>query len=196
MVRSFLLAGVVALLAVPALGQGEYNFAPACTAPRPPATIDGRRASQQQLDAARVNVQAFIRASDSYQQCLGRALGSRQDLAFSTHSNVPVRIVKQIQSKAAANQNEKVRVGREYNEAVMTFRARSGTGTFRAGRPVSAVAHVKVLPRKRTYSARHPHVSIHGPHVSIHGSLFSLLGNRTHHARRHHHVSIHGNFFP
>ncbi|MBV8800542.1 MAG: hypothetical protein JO208_12140 [Alphaproteobacteria bacterium] len=107
-------------------GDAEYNFAPACVAPDAPQTVDGNTATQDEIDAAHRQVEKFIRDSDSYQQCLGRALGSRQDLAFSTHSSVPVRIVKQIERKGAENQKEKERVGREYNAAVAVFSAKRG----------------------------------------------------------------------
>lgn len=92
----------------------EYDYAPACTAPVPPAKIDA---------GSHDAVTAFISASDSYQQCLGRALGARQDTAFFSKSTVPKAVVKQIEDKARDNQRQKQDVGNAYNAAVA-----AGTG--------------------------------------------------------------------
>jgi len=89
--------------------QEEYNYAPACTAPVPPAAIDA---------SSRDAVDAFLRESEHYQDCLGRALGARQDTAFFTKSTVPVEVRKQIEGKAAANQKLKEKVAKDYNAAV------------------------------------------------------------------------------
>jgi hypothetical protein len=86
----------------------EYDYTPACTAPVPPAVIDA-----SSHDA----VTAFLRESDRYQDCLGRALGARQDTAFFSKSNVPVVVMKQIQGKAAANQHLKEQVAKDFNAA-------------------------------------------------------------------------------
>lgn len=104
-------AAAVAALAVSsaAWAEGEDNYAPACTAPVPPATIDA-----DSHDAVR----AFISASDSYQQCLGRALGARQDTAFFAKSTVPKAVIKQIEDKVRDNQRQKQDVGNAYNAAV------------------------------------------------------------------------------
>ncbi|MBV8976801.1 MAG: hypothetical protein JO261_05955 [Alphaproteobacteria bacterium] len=123
--RTLAFAALLACLSLPASAEEDYNYAPSCIAPQPPAPVDGHTATQPQLDAARAQVEDFMRVSDSYQSCLGRALGGRQELAFTTHSNVPVAIVKQIERKANANQKDKERVGREYNDAVATFKARA-----------------------------------------------------------------------
>jgi molybdopterin-guanine dinucleotide biosynthesis protein A len=70
------LAAIFSLCASPvfarddAPAQEEYNYAPACTAPVPPAPLDA---------SSRDAVDAFMRASDHFQDCLGRALGARQD---------------------------------------------------------------------------------------------------------------------
>ena len=87
----------------------EVDYAPACTAPVPPAKIDA---------GSHDAVTAFISASDSYQQCLGRALGARQDTAFFAKSTVPKAVVEQIEGKARDNQRQKRDVGNAYNAAV------------------------------------------------------------------------------
>jgi hypothetical protein len=94
--------------------QDPYNYAPACGAPVPPSTIDA---------GSHDAVTAFLAASDSYQQCLGRALGARQDMAFFAKTNVPVVVVKQIEGKVHDNQRQKEDVGKAYNAAIA-----AGTG--------------------------------------------------------------------
>ncbi|GEM_PF-5657855 len=107
---AFAAAAFVALAApAAAWAEDETNYAPACTAPVPPAKVDA-----DSHDA----VTAFISASDSYQQCLGRALGARQDTAFFAKSTVPKAVVKQIEDKARDNQRQKQDVGNAYNAAV------------------------------------------------------------------------------
>lgn len=122
MSRKILIAAACALFATAALGDDDYNYAPACTAPSAP-TI-GTPASHAELDAAHDAVTGFMRVSDSYQQCLGRALGTQQDTAFYMHSNVPAHIVKQIEGKAAANQKQKEQVAAAYNAAALSFGAK------------------------------------------------------------------------
>jgi hypothetical protein len=106
------LAAIFALCVSPAFARDDapddHDYAPACTAPAPPANID---ANSHDV------VEAFLADSDRYQRCLGRALGARQDLAFATHSNVPVVVVKQIDDRAAANQRQKEQVAKAYNAA-------------------------------------------------------------------------------
>lgn len=124
MTKTILMAGVFASIAFAASADEEYNFAKACEVPPSPSAIDGAFATQAQIEAGRDAVTGFIAASDSYQRCLGRALGKQQETAFYMHSNVPVHIVKQIEGKAAANQKEKQRVADEYNAAVAAFHAK------------------------------------------------------------------------
>ncbi|HEX4860961.1 MAG TPA: hypothetical protein VFV07_06965 [Rhizomicrobium sp.] len=118
MTNKLILAGAIFLgLAAPAAAwdtaPDEYNYAPACNAPVPPAKIDA---------GSHDAVTGFIAASDSYQQCLGRALGARQDTAFFTKTTVPVVVVRQIEAKVRDNQRQKEDVGKAYNAAI------AGTG--------------------------------------------------------------------
>lgn len=108
---AFSAVALIGLAAPAAAGDASpdaYDYAPACTAPVPPATIDAKS-----HDA----VTAFIAASDSYQHCLGRALGAQQDTAFFAKTNVPTAVVKQIEGRARDNQRQKEAVGRAYNAA-------------------------------------------------------------------------------
>lgn len=106
-------------LAAPAaawdMNRDGYDYAPACSAPVAPARVDA---------GSRDAVAAFLAASDSYQQCLGRALGARQDMAFFAKTNVSAEAVRQIEGRARANQRQKEAIGRAYNAAVT-----GGTGT-------------------------------------------------------------------
>ena len=120
--RALLTAAAVALCTTTALADEEYNYAPACQAPVAP-TI-GAPATQAELAAAHAAATGFMRVSDSYQQCLGRALGKQQDTAFYMHSNVPKHIEKQIEGKAEANQKQKEQVAAAYNAAAQAFGAK------------------------------------------------------------------------
>ncbi|MBV9992044.1 MAG: hypothetical protein JOZ72_12220 [Alphaproteobacteria bacterium] len=122
MTRKILLTATFALFATAAAADEDYNYAPACDAPAAPAI--GAPATAAELDAAHDAANGFMRVSDSYQQCLGRALGKQQNTAFFMHSNVPVHIVKQIEGKAAANQKQKEQVAAAYNAAAQAFSAR------------------------------------------------------------------------
>lgn len=122
MLHKALLTAAFALCASAAFADEEYNYSPACDAPAAPAI--GTPASQGDLDAAHAVVQDFMRVSDSYQRCLGLALGKQQDTAFFMHSNVPRHIVKQIEGKVAANQKQKEQVAAAYNSAAQSFGAK------------------------------------------------------------------------
>lgn len=130
MLKRFALTAAFLLCALPASAsdqpapQDDFDYSPACAAPPAPAAVQGT--TQAELDAAHEAVNAFLAASDSYQSCLGRALGARQDLAFFAKTNVPVVVTKQIERKARDNQHQKERVGRDYNAAVAAFQARNG----------------------------------------------------------------------
>jgi hypothetical protein len=110
-IRTAFVAAALAAMPAAALAQDDTDYTPACTAPIAPVNIGA-----DSHDA----VTAFIAASDSYQQCLGRALGARQDIAFFAKTNVPPSVVKQIEGKARDNQRQKEEVGRAYNAAVRT----------------------------------------------------------------------------
>lgn len=117
MLNKTLLVAALALVALPAAADdAEYNYAPACTAPEAPAPF-GATMTQAEIDAGRAAVKDFMAESDSYQRCLGRALGAQQDTAFYMHSNVPKHILNQIEGKAAANQKQKEMVAASYNAA-------------------------------------------------------------------------------
>lgn len=130
MLNKMALAAALFLIALPASAwdaappQDEFDYTPACSPPAAPAAVDAT--TQAQLAAAHDAVDAFMAASDSYQRCLGRALGARQDLAFFAKTNVPVVVTKQIDRKARDNQHQKEQVGRDYNAAAAAFQAKNG----------------------------------------------------------------------
>jgi len=121
---ALLLCALPAAASDPAAPQDDFDYTPACSPPAAPAAVDAT--TQAQLDAAHDAVNAFMAASDSYQRCLGRALGARQDLAFFAKTNVPVVVTKQIERKARDNQHQKELAGRDYNAAVAAFQAKTG----------------------------------------------------------------------
>ena len=130
MLNKMALAAALFLIALPASAwdaappQDEFDYTPACSPPAAPTAVDAT--TQVQLNAAHDAVDAFMAASDSYQRCLGRALGARQDLAFFAKTNVPVVVTKQIDRKARENQHQKEKVAQDYNTAATAFQAKNG----------------------------------------------------------------------
>ena len=120
MLKTTLPFAVFALCATGAVADEEYNYAPACEAPAPPSI--GTPATEAELNAAHDAVTGFLSVSDSYQRCLGLALGKQQDTAFFMHSNVPKHVVKQIEGRVAANQKQKEDIAANYNAAALRFK--------------------------------------------------------------------------
>lgn len=94
----FLVAITLVTLAGPAVARCNQPYAPVIKV-KPNAT-------QQDMAALHDDVSSFLKASDVYQSCLAAQNG---DSALSD-----------------ASQAEKERIGREYNTAVRTFKARHG----------------------------------------------------------------------
>lgn len=101
----------------------DYDYAKNCIAPAVPSVPDGAAATKEQMDESHTAVVKFLAASDSYQQCLRRYIGGREDMAFFAKTTVPSWIVKQIDSQVAANQRQKEAVGKDYNDAMERFHA-------------------------------------------------------------------------
>lgn len=131
MLKSFFLAtALAAASALPAFADaprsGEGNFAPHCTAPIPPPAIDGAKATQADMDADKNAVTGFLADSDKYQRCLRKFLGQKKDMAEFVKSTVPRSVVTGVETRIAANQEQKVQAGKDYNAAVVAFKAKSG----------------------------------------------------------------------
>ena len=104
MVRSILFATALTVVASPA-------FAAHCSQPYAPDTNLGAGASKDTVMQLRQDVQAFLTASDVFQQCLVSAAAS--DTSFKPQADKMVD----------ANQQDKQRVGAAFNAIVKQFNA-------------------------------------------------------------------------
>ncbi len=89
-----------------------------CREPYAPDVAPGAGVSRTELLALRDDVQAFIQASDIYQQCL-----VQRSRAFPTQATLVDELLQ-------ANQRDKERVGRALNDAIAAFKnAQAGIKT-------------------------------------------------------------------
>ena len=107
--------GFVVLLGVfagPASAQVE------CIAPFSPVVPDGATATQEQLNNVREQVEAFVRESDEYQNCLVTSLRQIEaEAARDPDEQVDPAVRRRTVARVNANQNLKIRVSEEFNAA-------------------------------------------------------------------------------
>lgn len=127
----FFATALAAAFALPAFADEprseDENFAPRCAAPMPPPAIDGAKATQADMDSGKNAVDGFLSDSDKYQRCLRKFLGQKKDMAEFVKSTVPRYVTTGVETRIAANQEQKVQTGKDYNAAVVAFKAKSGT---------------------------------------------------------------------
>jgi hypothetical protein len=117
MVRGLALASVaLALLAAPAAAQNT------CVQPYAPAIANGASATKEQMLTMGNEVREFIKASDTYQECIILDIQSQRAEAAPRQKQLDQSVVDSANARIATNQREKERVGREYNAAVEAYR--------------------------------------------------------------------------
>ena len=102
--REFALAAMLVFVATPVLAAAR------CNQPYAPQFRDGASVTKQDIMNMRDDAQTFIAASDIYQACLLKS-GSQNDA----------------KAKIAANQRDKVRVGKAFNEALAAYKGAQKT---------------------------------------------------------------------
>ena len=110
-------AAALCLSAAPALADNT------CVEPFAPTVPHGSSATKEQLLTARNEVTAFIKASDEYQQCILLDVQQQRDAARHDQKTLPQEVEDRAKSRIDANQREKERVGKEFNEAVQGYNA-------------------------------------------------------------------------
>lgn len=91
-----------------------------CIAPFLPVVPDGASASEEQLNSVRAQVEAFMRDSDSYQNCLVTSL--RQIEADTARDEeVDPALRRATIARVNANQNLKIRISEEFNAAARAY---------------------------------------------------------------------------
>jgi hypothetical protein len=112
-----LAAGAALMLAGPVMAQD------ACSRPTAPGTIDGSTATKDQLLASRAAAQAFIAASDSYQECVLAGVTAQREAAKAAKKKFDEKIAKAAQVTIDANQVDKQATGDNLNTAVRAYKA-------------------------------------------------------------------------
>lgn len=114
---SRLVVSVAALV----LSAGGAYAQDRCMRPFAPTIPKGETATQEQIFAAREEVQSFIMASDRYQECLLLDLQQVREEARKRKKPVSESVLSSYQAKVLANQREKESVGSEFNAARQAF---------------------------------------------------------------------------
>jgi hypothetical protein len=115
-VRSIFLIAILVCAAAPAMAQS------ACTEPVAPAPVDGAAVSQDQLRAAVTVAKDFIAQSDVYQSCLLSAFDAAKAQAATDSKPVDPALAGSTQTKVAANQKTKEKVGTDINAAIGVYK--------------------------------------------------------------------------
>jgi hypothetical protein len=103
-------------------------LAQSCSDPIPPATIDGRTATKDQMSQMRDDVVNYIKASDDYQACLFADLKAKQAQAVKDKKDLPSSVADGVNAKVQENQKEKEKVGGEFNAAVVAYKGKHPKG--------------------------------------------------------------------
>ena len=108
------------------------NTAPArtggdsCSEPPAPAAVDGTAATREQMTDAVRAVQAYMAASDQYQQCISDYVDA-QDAQADKDKKPHDRTMTQTEAdKVAANQDRKQKIGDAINAAIATYKRLHG----------------------------------------------------------------------
>jgi hypothetical protein len=109
-------AALLAVGAVPAFAQDT------CPVPPLPAVVDGAAASLDQMKAAHAAVNAYMSASDTYQNCIGDFVTAAKEDAAKNKKPADAAMIQAELAKVDANQNNKQMVGDKYNSAVGDYK--------------------------------------------------------------------------
>lgn len=101
-----------------------------CNEPIPPASVDGSRASEQQMKDAIKDFKTFQSASDDYQACLIADLEAQKLAAAKAKDPKPLdpSIAAGVDARIKANQAEKEKVGGELNASIVSYKAKHPHG--------------------------------------------------------------------
>lgn len=123
MYGKFIAAAAFAVLATPA-------FAETCTAPIPPAAVNGNTATVQQMKDAIADFKTFQQASDDYQSCLIADLKAQQLAATKAKDPKPLdpSVAAGMNARIDANQKMKEKVGAELNAAIIAYKGKHPGG--------------------------------------------------------------------
>jgi hypothetical protein len=115
-------AAMLALGAVLGLAAPGLALA-ACERPTPPAPVDGKTATLEQILAAKSSVAGFMTASDAYQACLMDEVAAQRAAAKAAKTSFDPAIAKAADARVDENQSDKERAGAAYNAAAKAYKA-------------------------------------------------------------------------
>lgn len=114
---------MIALGATLGLAAPGLALAASCEPPTPPAAVDGTKATQDQMLAAKAEVTKFMAASDDYQKCVGDDFDAQKAAAAAAKTKLDPALAKAADDKIRKNQADKEHVGADFNAAVKAYRA-------------------------------------------------------------------------
>ena len=118
MSKAFILASLLLFAGAPAAWGQSTN----CIAPPMPGPLDASKAGVEQIRAMLAAAQTFIAASETYQACLKSDVQAQKDQAQRDAKPFDPAIEAQMQSRAAANQKDKEKIGASVDLAVTAFK--------------------------------------------------------------------------
>ncbi len=102
--------------------SGSASAQVQCTAPFLPVVPDGATASEEQLNSIREQVEAFLRDSDGYQNCLVTSLRTLEaEAARDPDEEVDPSVRRTTVARVNSNQNQKIRISEEFNAAARAY---------------------------------------------------------------------------
>ena len=101
---------------------GPANAQVECSAPFSPVVPDGATASEERLNTVRQQVEAFMRDSDGYQNCLVTSLRQIEaEAARDEDEQVDPAVRRTTVARVNANQRLKIRTSEEFNAAARAY---------------------------------------------------------------------------
>jgi hypothetical protein len=94
-----------------------------CVEPFAPAIPNGATATKDQLLALQDDVHAFLKASDDYSACMKLDFKRQTEDATRKGLDPDPKLANAVVAKINENQDDKVRVGNEFNAAVKAYTA-------------------------------------------------------------------------
>jgi hypothetical protein len=118
MLRKFGLAAILlAACAAPAFADDT------CQVPAVPASVNGATASRDQILTEQAAVKTFLAASDTYQACVNDYITAQNAAADKEKKPHDAAMIQSEGDKVTANQNNKQKVGDDFNAAVAAYKA-------------------------------------------------------------------------
>ncbi len=119
----------LAFLAVLALSAATPAFAQTavCVEPTPPAMVDGRTATREQLLAVISQTKDFVAKSDAYQSCIADDLEAKKAAAAKAGTSFDEQLHQVAMAKVAANQQLKDKLVADTNTQIGFYKQKTAS---------------------------------------------------------------------